>query len=41
MLRLHQTSAEPADFVAGGRERAAGQSRHNRKELSVKRSSKL
>lgn len=27
MLRLHQTSAEPDDFVAGGRERAAGRSR--------------
>lgn len=33
MLRLHQTSAEPADFVAGGRERAAGQSRQTGKSF--------
>ncbi|GAP49295.1 hypothetical protein [Streptomyces azureus] len=41
MLRLHDTSAEPADFVAGARERAAVQHRQNRQGLSVKRSSKL
>ncbi|MDQ0750280.1 hypothetical protein QF034_004511 [Streptomyces africanus] len=33
MLRLHDTSAEPADFVAGGRERAAGQSRQTGKSF--------
>ncbi|MFI6857210.1 hypothetical protein [Streptomyces sp. NPDC050416] len=33
MLRLHDTSAEPADFAAGGRERSAGQSRQTGKSF--------